>query len=120
LHDAAAIAAVANQLEDVCGAQSWMLIERLVNEPKVGIEDGRTQWLCGVKTLALDGMANRIGMRVQFTDDGADLPMLDAKVAANLRAGFRADHEKNSLPSWSAWKRIDEPSNATADPAAQP
>ena len=119
LHDAAAIAAITDHLEDACSAQSRMLIESLVNEPKVGIDDGRTQRLRAVKTLALDGMANRIGMYVQFTGDSADLPVLDVKVTANLRADFRADHETDSLSSWSAWKRIDEPSHTTADAAAQ-
>ncbi len=119
LHDAPAIATVVNHLEDACGAQSRMLIECLVNERHVGIDDGRTKWLGTVKTLAFNSLANGIGMNVQFTGNGADLPMFDVKVAANLRAGFRADHEMDSLSSWSAWKRIDEPSNATADPAAQ-
>src|SRR6266849_5820914 len=94
LHDAAAVAAVANLLEDACGAQSRMLIESLANEPNVGIDDGRAKWLCAVETLALNGIANGIGMNVQFTGNGADLPVFNVKVAANLRAGFRTDHER--------------------------
>ena len=119
LHDAAAVTAVANHLEDACGAQARMLIESLANEPNVRIDDGCAQWLCVVETFALDGVANRIGMNAQFTGNGADLPVFDVKVAANLRASFRTDHAEGSLSWWSAWKRIDEASDATADPAAQ-
>ena len=70
-----------------------MLIESLANKPDVRIDDGRTQRRCAVEALALDGVANGIGMNVQFTGNGADLPVFDVKVAANLRAGFRTDHE---------------------------
>ena len=36
-------------------------------------------------------------MNAQFAGNGADLPMLGVKVAANLRAGFRTDHEMDHL-----------------------
>jgi hypothetical protein len=52
-----------------------------------------TKGRCAVETLTLDGIANGIGMNVEFTGNGADLPMLGVKVAANLRAGFRTNHE---------------------------
>src|ERR1017187_9009242 len=118
LHDAAAVAAVPNHLEDARGAQPRMLIERLANKPNIRIDDGRTKRRCAVETLALDGIANGIGMNVEFTGNGADLPVLDVKVAANLRASFRTDHEMASLSWWSAWEGIDEASNAAADAAA--
>ena len=93
LHDATAVAAVPNHLEDARGAQPRMLIESLANKPNVRIDDGRTQRRCAVEALALDGMANGIGMNVQFTGNGANLPVFDVKVAANLCAGFRTDHD---------------------------
>lgn len=68
-----------------------MSIKSLANEPKVGIDDGGTQRLCTIETVALDGMANGIGMNIQFTGNGADLPVFDVKAAANLRADFRAE-----------------------------
>ena len=36
-------------------------------------------------------------MDVQFTGNGADLPVFGVKIAANLRAGFRTDHEMTHL-----------------------
>ena len=36
-------------------------------------------------------------MDAQFTGNGADLPVLDVKIAANLRADFRTDHEMAHL-----------------------
>ena len=50
---------------------------------------------CG--SVRLDGVANGVGMNAQFAGNGADFPMLGVKVAANLRAGFRADHERTHL-----------------------
>ena len=51
------------------------------------------QWLSAVESFCLDGVAHGVGMYAQFAGDRADLPMLGVKVAANLRVGFRADHE---------------------------
>jgi hypothetical protein len=64
LHDAAAVAAVPNRLEDARGAQPRMLIESLANKPNVRIDDGRTKRRCAVETLAFDGIADGIGMNV--------------------------------------------------------
>src|SRR5437899_161051 len=71
-----------------------MLIESLANEPHVGIDDRRAKWLYGIEAFALDSTANSIGMNVEFTGNGADLPMFNVEVAANLRAGLRTDHEE--------------------------
>jgi hypothetical protein len=41
-----------------------MSIKSLANEPQVGIDDGGSKRLCTIKTVALDGMANGIGMNI--------------------------------------------------------
>jgi hypothetical protein len=46
--------------------------------------------------------------------------MLDVKIAANLRPGFRTDHGDGSPSLWNPWKWVDESSVTAADPAAQP
>ena len=46
-----------------------------------------------VEAFALDRVANGVWVDAQFTGNGADFPVLDVKIAANLRAGFRTDHE---------------------------
>jgi hypothetical protein len=92
LHHAAAVAAVANHLVDARGAQARMLIESVSNELDVGI-DGYSQWLGVVEAFALDRVANGVWVDAQFTGNGADFPVFDAKIAAYLRAGFRTDHE---------------------------
>src|ERR1019366_8884024 len=97
-----------------------MLFQGLTKECDVGIDEGRPQWLHAAEAFRLDGVSNRIGMDAQFTGNRADFPMLRVKVAANLRAGFLADHRDHSPSVWNAWKRIDESSEAPADPAAQP
>ena len=38
-------------------------------------------------------MANGVRVDAQFTGNGADFPVFGVKVAANLRAGFRTNHE---------------------------
>ena len=50
-----------------------------------------------LEAFALDRVANGVGVDAQFTGNGADFPVLDVKVAANLRAGFRTDHEMAHL-----------------------
>jgi hypothetical protein len=59
-------------------------------------------------------------MNVQFAGNRADLPMLGVKIAANLGAGFRRDHDLDSPSSWHAWKRIDEAPSPATDPTPQP
>src|ERR1035438_4659387 len=102
LHDTAAVAAIPNHLEDARGAQPRMLIESLANEPNVRIDDGRTQRRCAVEALALDGIANGIGMNVQVTGYSADLPVFDVEVAANLRAGRSEERRVGNArrPRW--------------------
>jgi hypothetical protein len=97
LHHAAAVAAVANHLVDARGAQARMLIESVTNELDVGIDDGYSQWLGVVEALALDCVANGVWVDAQFTGNGAHFPVLDVKIAANLRADFRTDHEMAHL-----------------------
>jgi len=94
LHDAAAVTAIADHLEDACSTQAGMLIEGLANEPNVRIDHRCAKWLCVVETLAFDGIANRIGMNAEFTGNGADFPVFDIEVAANPRASFRTDHQR--------------------------
>jgi len=93
LHHATAVAAVANHLVDARGAQARMLIESVTNELDVGIDDGYSQRLGVMEAFALDRVANGVWVDAQFTGNGADFPVLDIKIAANLRAGFRTDHE---------------------------
>src|ERR1019366_1108292 len=97
-----------------------MLFQGLTKECDVGIDEGRPQWLHAAEAFRLDGVSDGIGMDAQFTGNRADFPMLRVKVAANLRSGFLADHRDDSPSGWNAWKRIDEASEAPADPAAQP
>ena len=92
LHDAAAVAAIANHLVDARGAQARMLIQSLANELQVGIDDRRTQLLAAMEAVGLNGVAHGIGVNAQFTGDGADFPMLGVKIAANLDARFWRNH----------------------------
>ena len=48
-----------------------------------------------MKAFALDGVAHGIGMHAELAGNGADFPMFGVEVAANLRAGFRTDHQEN-------------------------
>jgi hypothetical protein len=86
LHYAAAVAAVANHLVDARGAQARMLTESVANELDVRIDDGYSRRLGVVEAFALDRVANGVWMNAQLTGNGADFPVLDVKVAANLRA----------------------------------
>ena len=70
-----------------------MLLESVANELDVGIDDGYSQRLGVVEAFALNRVANGVWVDAQLTGNGADFPVLDVKVAANLRAGFRTDHE---------------------------
>ena len=97
-----------------------MLVQSLPDELDMGIGEQRTQWLRALKALRLNGAAHGVGMNAQFTGDGADLPMLGVKVAANFDAGFWGNHQWNSLSSGNGWKRIDVTPAAAAEPAAQP
>ena len=120
LHDAASVTAIAHHHVDARGTQARMSFQRVANELDVGIDDGGPQRLHTFEPLALDSVAHGIGMDVQFAGDGADLPMLGIKIAANLGAGFGSDHDRDSPSSWHAWKRIDEAPSPAADPAPQP
>jgi len=120
LPNTAPIAAIPNHLVDAGGAQARVLIEGQADELAVRIDQGCSQRLRTLKALRFDGVPYGIGMDAQFAGNGADLPMFGVKVAANPGAGFRTDHQKNSPSFWNAWKRIDEASQATADPATEP
>src|SRR5438067_9964989 len=97
LHDASAVAAIANHLVNACGTQSGMLFQNEANKSDVGIDDRRPQRLRALETLALDGVPYGVGMDAQFRGNGADFPMFGVKVASNLRAGFVADHDGSHL-----------------------
>src|SRR3954452_16826702 len=97
LHDASAVASIPNHLKDARGQQARMLLESLANELNVGIDNRGTKRLRTLEPLALDRVANGIGMDIQFARDGADLPMFGVKITSNLRAGFRTDHERAHL-----------------------
>jgi hypothetical protein len=97
LHDAAAIAAVANHLIDARAAEPWMLFQCEANERGIGIDNERSQWLRAFEPLAFDGVANSVGMDAQLTGDGADFPVLGLKVAPDLSTDFWADHERSHL-----------------------
>jgi hypothetical protein len=97
LHDAAAVAAVANHLVDARGAQARMLIEGLADELDVGIDDGRPQRFELLKRSLSTALRTASGWTPSSLADGANLPVFGVKVAANLRAGFRTDHEMAHL-----------------------
>jgi hypothetical protein len=46
--------------------------------------------------------------------------MFGIKIAPDLGAGFRTDHQRKSPSSGNTWKRIDEAPNAPTDPATKP
>jgi hypothetical protein len=101
LHDAAAVAAFANHLEDACGAPQRMLIESLANEPNAGIDDRRAKWLCGVEMFAFDGMANGIGMNLH-SQHRASVLTHGHKVCMtrNVLKLYRLGYD-NKRPKWS-------------------
>jgi hypothetical protein len=96
-----------------------MLIQRLSNEVGIRIEEGRTQYLRTAQTLPLDGVAYGLRMYAQFTGNGADLPMLGEKIAANLRTDFRTDHKVSSPSSWNRGERVNEAAHAATNLATQ-
>ena len=97
LYHAAAVATVANHLVDACGAQARMVIESVANELDVRIDDGYSQRLGVFEAFSFNGVTNGVRVDAQFSGNGADFPVLDVKVAANLCAGFRTDHEMAHL-----------------------
>ncbi len=70
-----------------------MLIESVADELDVGIDDGYSQRLGVLEAFGLNRIANGVRVDAQFTGNGADFPVFGVKVAANLRAGFRTNHE---------------------------
>jgi hypothetical protein len=97
-----------------------MPFQRVANELDVGINDRATQRLHTFEPLALDGVAHGSWMDVQLAGNRADLPMLGVKMAANLGAGFRRDHDLDLPSSRQQWKRIDEAPGPATDPASHP
>jgi hypothetical protein len=93
LHDAAGVTAVADHLVNACGAEPRMLIERLADELHIRVCVARTHRLRAVKAIRFDGVADGVGVNIEFAGNGADFPVLGVKVAANLHMRFRADHE---------------------------
>lgn len=95
LHDAAAVAAVPQHGMDARGAQTGMLFEGLADERQIGLGEGCAHGRRAAETLAFDGMADGIGMNLEFGGDGADSPMLGKEVTSDQGAGFRADHAED-------------------------
>jgi hypothetical protein len=58
-------------------------------------------------------------MNAKFTGNGADLPVVGVKTAANLRTRFGIDHSGEPPFLWNAWKRINEAPPSSADTATQ-
>jgi hypothetical protein len=96
-----------------------MLLQRLAHKRQIRIDNGRPQRLGVLKTFHLNGSPYGVGVDVQGLCNGADLPMLGVEIAANLYAGFRADHP-SSPSSWNVWEGIDEAAGPATDRAAQP
>jgi hypothetical protein len=71
-----------------------------------------------MKVIGFDGVANSVGVNAQLLCDGADFPMLGVKIAANLGAGFWADHGSASSETWNTWERVNPIAAAAADDAA--
>ena len=75
--------------------------------------------LSAIEAIRFDGIANGIGVNVEFAGNGADFPVLGVKVSANLHARFRTDHVFSSSTSRVSWEGIDEPALPSANDAAQ-
>lgn len=98
------------------------MLECVSNESGVGIDDGWADKVARLKAAGFDGVANRIGMHAEFGGDGADLPMLGVKVAADAGAQFFADHAR--IPSAAqrgqeAAVGVEKIRDASADPATK-
>lgn len=74
-----------------------MLVQGLANKVHVRIGQARTKRLATMETFRFDGIANSIGMNVEFTRDGADFPVLGIKIAADLHACFGVNHLRSLL-----------------------
>jgi hypothetical protein len=79
----------------------------------------RPQRLGVLEAFPFNGSSHGVGVDIQGLCNRADLPMLGVEIAANLYAGFRADHP-SSPSSWNVWEGIDEAALPAADGAAQP
>ena len=113
------VTTIAKHLLQTSGAQTRMGFQRLADEPNIGIEFRRTQLLGTMKTVYLDGPLHGIGMNSERLGDGAHLPVLGIKVAADLYPHLRIDHLCSPARTC-ARKRIDEAAGAAADHAAHP
>lgn len=77
LHDAAGVAALANHRVDARGAQPRMTVQRLANEPQVGVGDRGTQGAGTIAVVGPDGVTHSIGVNAQFSGDAASNGNLD-------------------------------------------
>src|SRR5437870_12592278 len=96
-----------------------MLLQQLAHKRQVRIDNGRPQRLGMLEAFHFNGMPYGVGVDVQSGCNRADFPMLGVEIAANLYAGFGADHP-SSPSSWNMWERIDEAAWPATDRAAQP
>ena len=118
LLDTAGVAAIANHLIEARGAQAWMLLQYLAHKRQIRIDNGRPQRFGVLEAFHFNGAPHGVGVHAQGLCSRADLPMLGVEIAANLYAGFRADHP-SSPSSWNVWEGIDEPALPATDQAAQ-
>jgi len=107
LLDAAAVTAVPDHLVETCGAQAGIWFQRLAHKGQIRIDHGRPQRLGVLEAFHFNGSSHGVGVDIQGLCNRADLPMLGVEIAANLYAGFRADHP-SSPSSWNVWEGIDE------------
>jgi hypothetical protein len=96
LHDAAGVATLTNHLVKTSGAQAGMTLESLAQEVAVGIGETVAQRRLTTEAMGFQGGAHGVGMQTEFSGDGADLPVLDVKVATN--GGFQLGGNQASPP----------------------
>ena len=69
-----------------------MSLKCVANESGIGVDNGGPDEVAGLKAAGFDGVANRIGMHLEFGGDGADCPMLRVKVTPDAGTEFLVDH----------------------------
>jgi hypothetical protein len=74
-----------------------MLVQGLANKVHVRIGQTGMQSWSTVETFRFNGVANGIGVNVEFTRDSAYFPVLGIKIAADLHARFRVHHLRSLL-----------------------
>jgi hypothetical protein len=75
LYNAAAIASIANHLEDSGCPQGWVLSKNFTNEMSIGIRCTGTQCLGIAEPFCLNRTSDGFRVKHKFTGNGSDFPM---------------------------------------------